>query len=184
MEGRAQKKGKYAGGVEAASEDKGKEWRGKEKGGGRVQRKSSSALWKENGGSLAWAGVWMGVGHLLRGSGPKVGKTPICQDFLSLSWHHRVCPPATLEPSWPRTSRTEGAGEVGCDITLFIFPGLLQSSVSSKSFFSPLASEQMGPPLSERRGSIRGETLVLGRSPESNMLQSHASSYHTVGKPG
>lgn len=95
-----------------------------------------------------------------------------------------ICPPATLEPSWPRTSRTEGAGEVGCDITLFIFPGLLQSSVSSKSFFSPLASEQMGPPLSERRGSIRGETLVLGRSPESNMLQSHASSYHTVGKPG
>lgn len=90
MEGRAQKKGKYAGGVEAASEDKGKEWRGKEEGGGRVQRKSSSALWKENGGSLAWAGVWMGVGHLLRGSGPKVGKTPIYQDFLSLSWHHRV----------------------------------------------------------------------------------------------
>lgn len=55
-----------------------------------MQRKSSSALWKENGGSLAWAGVWMGVGHLLRGSGPKVGKTPIYQDFLSLSWHHRV----------------------------------------------------------------------------------------------
>lgn len=130
MEGRAQKKGKYAGGVEAASEDKGKEWRGKEEGGGRVQRKSSSALWKENGGSLAWAGVWMGVGHLLRGSGPKVGKTPIYQDFLSLSWHHRVCPSATLEPSWPRTSRTEGAGEVGCDIPF-------SSSLDSSSHQSP-----------------------------------------------
>lgn len=41
-----------------------------------------------------------------------------------------ICPPATLEPSWPRTSRTEGAGEVGCEIPF-------SSSLDSSSHQSP-----------------------------------------------
>lgn len=82
--------------------------------------------------SMGWGVDW--GGHLLRGSDPKVGKMPLHQAFLSLSWHHRVCPPATLEPSWPRTSRTEGAGEVGCAIPFS--PSLESSSHQSSQSHS------------------------------------------------
>lgn len=92
---------------------------------------------------------------------PRLAKCPCTRLSSSFSGVTGLCPPATLEPSWPRRSRTEAAVEMRREMPC---PCSLESS-------SQQPSEQMGHFLYQKGEEVSGQNLgrdsfVLERSPE------------------